>query len=170
MGEFMEYFDILNKDGSKTGQIAPKGKELSNGQYNLGVHAYIHNSKGDFLIQKRSYTKEFLPGGWDIHMGHVIAGETGREAIIREIYEELGISIEDVKFIKRITWEEEHHFIDIFAASKNIDISDLTLQKSEVEDVKYISKDEMIKLIARMDYRPKEYRDIMERYVKAIQK
>jgi 8-oxo-dGTP diphosphatase len=81
----MEYFDILNEEGIKNGEIAPKGEQLSNGQYYLAVHAYIHNSKGDFLLQKRSETKEFLPGAWDIHMGHVMAGETSETAIIREI-------------------------------------------------------------------------------------
>lgn len=59
----MEYFDILNRDGSKTGQIAPKDAPLSDNQYDLGVHAYIYNSNGEFLIQKRVDTKTFLPGG-----------------------------------------------------------------------------------------------------------
>lgn len=164
----MEYFDILNIDGSLSGQKALKGEVLSKGQYYLGAHAYIHNSKGEFLLQKRSKTKEFLPGGWDIHMGHVVTGETSETAIIREMYEELGIKIENVTFIKRIIWEKYHHFIDIFVVIKDIDICDLTLQKSEVEDVKYISKDEMVKLIRGMDYRPKEYRTVMEKYVREI--
>lgn len=164
----MEFFDILNKDGSNSGQVALKGELMSNGQYYLGVHAYLYNSKGDFLLQKRSETKDFLPGGWDIHMGHVVAGETSETAITRELREELGIKIENVTFIKRITWEKHNHFIDIYAACKDINICDLTLQKSEVEDVKYISRNEMINLIRSMDYRPKEYRTIMENYVSEI--
>lgn len=161
----MEYFDILNKDGSESGQIAPKGQELSNGQYYLGVHAYIHNSKGEFLIQKRSLAKEFLPGGWDIHMGHVMAGESSKAAMIREIHEELGINLEDVTLIKRVAWEKYNHFIDIYVACKDIDTSNLILQKSEVEDIKYVSSEDMIKLIRNMDYRPEEYRVFMESYV-----
>ena len=164
----MEYYDILNKDGSKTGRIAEKDQDPPEGQYDLGVHAYLYNSKGDFLLQKRSITKEFLPGGWDIHMGHVIAGETSKKAIIREIHEELGIELEDAAFIKRITWEKYNHFIDIYAACKDIDTCDLTLQESEVEDAKYISSDEMIKLIRKMDYRPEEYRIIMENFVRTL--
>jgi len=165
----MEYFDILNKDGSKSGLIAPKGQDMAEGQYYLGVHAYIHNSRGEFLLQKRSAKKDFLPGGWDIHMGHVMAGETSKEAIIREIHEELGVNLKDVTFIKRITWEKYNHFIDIYVVCKDIDTSSLELQKSEVEDVKYISRDEMIKLIRSMDYRPEEYRIVMENYVREMQ-
>jgi len=89
----MEHFDILYEDGSLSGKKAKKGESLKQGQYYLGAHAYIHNSKGGFLLQQRSETKDFLPGGWDIHMGHVMAGETSEEAIIREIHEELGIKM-----------------------------------------------------------------------------
>lgn len=164
----MEYFDILNRDGSRSGKTAPKGAELEADQYDLGVHAYIFNSKGEFLLQKRAEDKEFLPGGWDIHMGHVMAGETSKMAIIREIYEELGIKVDNIEFIKRILWEKYNHFIDIYAVCKDVDISDLTLQESEVQEVKYISKDEMLKLIRAMDYRPEEYRNTMENYVKGL--
>jgi isopentenyldiphosphate isomerase len=164
----MEYFDVLNRDGSKTGQIAPKDAPLADNQYDLGVHAYIYNSKEEFLIQKRVETKDFLPGGWDIHMGHVITGETSREAMLREIHEELGIKVHDITFIKRVLWEKYNHFFDIYVLCKDIDISNLTLQKSEVADIKYISKNEMLELISHMDYRPKEYRDAIWDYIKSI--
>ncbi|WP_425448338.1 NUDIX domain-containing protein [Dethiothermospora halolimnae] len=164
----MEYFDILKQDGSISGKIAPKGTELLEDEYYLGVHAYIHNSKGEFLLQKRSMKKEFLPGGWDIHMGHVMAGETSKIAIKREIKEELGIEVNNLKFLKQIVWEKHNHFIDMYISCKDIDLSDLILQKSEVEDVKYVPRDEMIDLIRSMDYRPKEYRDVIENYVREI--
>lgn len=164
----MEYFDILNKDGSQSGEIAPKDAPLGADQYDLGVHAYIHDSNGNFLIQKRKITKSFLPGSWDIHMGHVITGETSKDAIIREIHEELGIKINDITFIKRILWEKYNHFFDIYVLCKDIDLSQLTLQESEVDDAKYISAAEMIDLIRGMDYRPEEYRITMENYVKEI--
>ncbi|WP_346936586.1 NUDIX domain-containing protein [Clostridium sp.] len=164
----MEYFDILNRDGSKSGKIAPKDEELLEGQYDLGVHAYIHNSKGEFLIQKRAKTKQFLPGGGDIHMGHVMAGETSKEAIIREVDEELGIKIDNIAFIKRVLWEKYNHFIDIFVLCKDINISDLTIQKSELDDVKFISAEEMINLIKSMDYKPEEYRTFMNDYINEI--
>lgn len=55
----MEYFDILNKDGSVSGKTALKGELMANDQYYLGVHAYIHNSKGEFLLQKGLKQKIF---------------------------------------------------------------------------------------------------------------
>lgn len=161
----MEYYDILNKDGSLSGRIAPKGQEVGKDEYYLGVHAYIHNSKGEYLLQQRAFDKEFLPGGWDIHMGHVMAGETSREGIIREIYEELGVNIDKINFVKRILWEKYNHFIDIYVVCEDLVLEKLVLQKSEVVGVKYVSKNEMLELIRNMDYRPEEYRTVVEKYV-----
>ncbi|WP_291573884.1 hypothetical protein [Clostridium sp. UBA4548] len=46
----MEQFDILNKNGEPAGLTADKGTELKEGQYYLGVHAYIYNSPNEFLF------------------------------------------------------------------------------------------------------------------------
>lgn len=101
-------------------------------------------------------------------MGHVMMGETSETAIAREIHEELGIKIDNITFIKKILWEKYQHFIDIYVVNKDIYINDLTIQKSEVDEVKYISKNEMIKVIRSKDYRPDKYRKTIEEYVKAL--
>ncbi len=38
---FMEYFDILNKDESRSGKIAPKGESSPEGQYCTVIHKYM---------------------------------------------------------------------------------------------------------------------------------
>ena len=43
-------------------------------------------------------------------------------------------------FIDRIVLEKYNHIIDVYAIVKEINLNDLVLQKSEVEDVKYISR------------------------------
>jgi len=164
----MEYFDILNKDGSVSGLIAKKGDELSKGQYYLGVHIYIYNNNGEFLLQQRSRNKEFLPLGWDIHMGHVITGETSEQAIKREVLEEIGIAVENINCLGRVIWEVHNHMIDIYTLNQDINIEDIILQKSEVEAVKYVSKDEMLALIEKMDYRPLEYIEQVKSFVNGI--
>ena len=75
----MEQFDILDRNGNPKGLTACKGSALSYGEYYLGTHAYIFDSSPEFLIQQRSYDKAFLPGGWDVHLEHAIAGETSTE-------------------------------------------------------------------------------------------
>jgi isopentenyldiphosphate isomerase len=159
----MEQFDILDFSGERTGLTAYKGTLLSNGQYYLGVHAYICNSSNEFLIQQRALDKGFRPGGWDIHMGHVISGETSKTAIKREVQEEIGLKcrIGDFRFIGRTVWEAYHHMIDVYLIQTDFAVNELSLQKEEVIGVKVISLNDMLALIANMDYRPLEYREMV---------
>ncbi|MEN6314443.1 MAG: NUDIX domain-containing protein [Clostridiaceae bacterium] len=159
----MEQFDILNKNGEPTGITANKGTKLKDRQYYLGVHAYIYNSSNEFLLQQRAFSKAFLPGSWDIHMGHVVAGETSREGIIREIQEEIGLSFpqNDVHFVGRVFWESYHHIIDIYFLKIDFNISELSLQSEEVIGTKVISITDMLTLVSNMHYRPNEYREIV---------
>ena len=55
------------------------------------VHLHILNRAGDLYLQKRSMTKDLLPGYWDTAVGgHVDYGEQIEEALLREAGEELG--------------------------------------------------------------------------------
>ena len=156
----MEQFDILGMNGEPTGRTADKGTALIDGEYYLGVHAYIYNSRGEFLLQQRSYDKAFLPGGWDIVLEHVIAGETSKEGIIRGIKEEIGLSVpeNDVRFVKRFFWEIYHHIIDVYFLQMDFDINALKLQSTEVIAAKVVPKDEILEMVSKMYYRPAEYR------------
>ncbi|MBN1308375.1 MAG: NUDIX domain-containing protein [Chitinispirillaceae bacterium] len=54
----------------------------------------MRNSRGALLLQKRSPFKETFPGLWDISAaGHISAGDSSRETAVRELREELGISL-----------------------------------------------------------------------------
>jgi isopentenyldiphosphate isomerase len=159
----MEKFDILDVSGRPTGLIANKGTLLNEDQYYLGVHAYIYNTRNEFLLQQRALNKEFLPGGWDIHMGHVIAGESSAEGIAREIHEEIGLRFDrgDIRFVGRIVWEIYHHMIDIYFLRSDFAISQLSLQKEEVIGAKFVSQAVMLDLVSKMYYRPVEYRALV---------
>lgn len=163
----MEQFDVLDKYGASTGKIKEKGAHLREGEYYLGVHAYIHSSRQEYLLQQRAFSKDFLPGGWDIHMGHVMAGETSEEAILREIGEEIGLSCNpgSLHRIGRIIWEQYHHMIDVYVIETEFDIDELVVQEDEVIDIAKVTKEEMIAIVNGMDYRPKEYRHIILEYL-----
>lgn len=85
----MEYFDILNEDGEFTGNIASREDCHKNGFWHRAIYCFIFNKNGDVLLQKRSKTKKLWPSLWDVTAGgHVLAGEFGYQALIREIKEE----------------------------------------------------------------------------------
>ena len=156
----MERFDILDCNGRSTGRTMNKGEVLIDGEYYLGIHAYLMNSRGEFLLQRRALDKDFLPGSWEIHMGHAMAGETSGQSALRELYEELGLTfdIDDLRFVGRILWAEGHHMIDMYFVRCDAELSSLQLQPEEVIDVKWVSGDDMFRLIDSMDYRPLDYR------------
>ncbi len=165
----MEYFDIYTADGCRTGKTAAKGTPCGDGEYYLGVHIYLYDSQGRFLLQRRSLSKKFLPGAWETHLGHAEAGESSTDTAIREISEELSVRLhpEDLTHILRLVWNEEHHIIDVFfCRTENIEISRLHWQKEEVMDVKWVSKEEILDFIHDMDYRPIEYREAVLQYIK----
>lgn len=155
-----EQFDILDISGTPTGIVADKGAKLRDGEYYLGVHAYIYNADGEFLLQQRSYNKSFLPGGWDVLLEHVIAGETSMEGVVRGLAEEVGLSApeSDIRLVRRFIWSEYHHIVDVYFVRVNFDVSELSLQSGEVIGAKMVSKDDMLELVSGMDYRPVEYR------------
>jgi len=165
----IEQFDILDVTGKPTGITADKGTKLQDGQYYLGIHVYVYNSCGKFLLQQRSYNKKFLPGGWDILCEHVIAGETSREGALRGLREEIGLHVPeaDLHFVERMRWEADHHIVDIYFAKADFTPDELTLQSSEVISAKMVSLEEMLALISQMDYRPTEYRQFMKEFLHA---
>lgn len=56
--------------------------------------AFLFDKRGRLLLQRRSATKLTEPGRWDASVGgHVGVGERPEEAILREIQEEVGLSL-----------------------------------------------------------------------------
>lgn len=160
----MEQFDVLDRAGRPTGLTANKGTILPDEHYYLGIHAYILNSRNSFLVQQRAFDKEFLPGGWDVHLGHVIAGESSVDCAIREIREEIGLDVlpDELRLVARVLWDGYHHMIDIYFVNIEYSIQTLILQESEVIGAKEVSINEMLDMVAAMDYRPTEYREIVK--------
>lgn len=65
---------------------------------------FIRNNKGQLWIPRRTMNKKIAPGGLDYSMGgHIGAGETYEQGVVREIEEELGLSLtpQDLKFITK---------------------------------------------------------------------
>ena len=159
----MEQFDVLDKNGNPTGMTADKGASLAHGQYYLGAHAYIYNPQNEFLLQRRALHKKLLPGAWDIHMGHVAAGETSKSCIIREIGEEIGLSFpyDNIRFIGRIVWEREQHMVDIYFLQVDFKLDELELDREEVIGVKAVSAVDMLAVLSSAHFRPLDYRQLV---------
>lgn len=102
----MELWDVLDENGIKTGRLVERGKSLERGDYHLVVFVWIVNSEGNFLISKRSQHKSGA-GKWETVGGAVIAGETSLQSALREVKEELALTLkaEEGIFIKRLKFD-----------------------------------------------------------------
>ena len=91
----MEYLDILDENGKRTGQTAPRKEVHSKGLWHKGFQIWIINSKKELLVQRRSKNKDVYPNKLYISIGgHPISGEDEKEGIRREFEEEIGVKLD----------------------------------------------------------------------------
>jgi 8-oxo-dGTP pyrophosphatase MutT (NUDIX family)/predicted GNAT family N-acyltransferase len=94
-----EIWDVLDKDGNKTGRYLERGRKMATGDYHLAVHVWKHNGKGEWLIDKRTPRNpdDVSDGKWETTGGAAVAGEDSLTAALRETKEELGLDLDPAK-------------------------------------------------------------------------
>lgn len=151
-----EFFEVLDEKGKYTGEIASRQKCHKKGLWHKAVVAFIINSNEEVLLQKRSANKKLWPNTWDVTAGgHVLKGELGFQAAIRETKEELGVELDknEMTFLGSSISSNikgdiiNNHFNEYYIVNKDIDETKLILQKEEVSEVRWISKEKIIEKI-----------------------
>lgn len=134
----MEKRDLYDINRNLIGETIFKGEKIPTNRYILVVLVFIQNSKGQFLIQKRSKEKD---GKYGSTGGHPKSGETSLDGIISEISEELGLSVfpEGLELVYSGREDSTQVFFDTYYMKKDLNISDLVLQKEEVDFVEWDS-------------------------------
>ncbi len=142
----MEKRDLYDKDRNLTGETIFKGETIPEGKYIIVILVTIQNSKGKFLVQKRSKQKD---GKYAFTGGHVKTGETSIEGMMAEIKEEIGLTVkpEELELIFSGREDKAQVFFDLYYMKKDLNISDLVLQEEEVESVQWNTIEEIEKLI-----------------------
>ena len=155
----MEYFDIVDESGLPTGETVSRAAAHRDGIRHRTDHVWVVRKNGpgyDILLQKRRMEKDSFPGLYDTSSaGHIPAGEEPLPSALRELAEELGIRAkpEELRYAGtfRIRYEEEFHaqpFRDnevttVFVYAQPVDIRDLVLQETEVEEVRWFGLEEV---------------------------
>ncbi len=142
-----EFWDIYDKDRVKTERLHRRGDKMQSGDYHLAVHVCIFNSKGELLIQQRQSYKKGWTNMWDITVGgSAVAGDSSSQAAEREVLEELGLKIDLSGIRPRFTMNFSEGFDDYYIIEMDVDISKLKLQKEEVKQVRFVSKEEALRM------------------------
>lgn len=144
----MELWDLYTKDREKLAETMERGVPHPVGKYRLVVHIAIFNSRGEMLVQQRQADKFGWPSMWDISAsGSVITGETTSMAAERELGEELGLPISFADRRPALTVHFPEGLGDVFLLEKDVDLSTLTLQKEEVQAVRWATEEEILRMI-----------------------
>ena len=155
----MEYLDIVSEDGNPTGETVDRDTAHREGILHRTAHVWVVREGNDgyeILLQKRSMNKDSFPGLYDTSSaGHIPAGADFVESAIRELSEELGIDATPGQLnyagMFRIQYEKMFHermFKDnevtkVYVYMEPVEIDGLTLQESEVEEVRWFNLDEV---------------------------
>lgn len=156
-----EYIDIVDEQGNPTGKSELKSVIHQKGYYHHTAHIWFYTTNGDILLSQRSAKKTICPLIWDVSVaGHIDAGETPKQAAIRETEEEIGLIITEKDLYKIGVFEcfqtyesgiIDNEFHNTFIAELNNPLSKLVLQEEEVESIKLVSFDAFEALIKNID-------------------
>ena len=140
----MEKFELLDKDGNRTGKIMTGSdiddkSRIPKGYYVAIVGVLIINDNNEVLLEKRSMIKKIDPGKWGMCGGKIDYNEEPIDAGIRETYEEIGILLDKSEMKLLCVNKSETAYFNIFYVRKNIDINDCKLQKEEVDELRYFN-------------------------------
>ena len=88
-----EIFDVVNERDEVIGR-APRSEVHARGLRHRATHVLVFNPRGEVFLQKRSIMKDRQPGMWDSSAsGHLNSGEGYDACAVREVREELGVTL-----------------------------------------------------------------------------
>lgn len=167
----MEYLDILDENGNKTGEVKLKKEVHDKGLWHRTVHVWFLNSKGELLLQLRG-VKDAYPDYWDISAaGHIISGDDSIGSAIKETKEELGIALipKQIEFLGTVKISVvlnngtyyNNEYNDVYLVKSDLNPTEFKFIDGEVKEVKWIPWVELKKWVTekRADLvpHPEEY-------------
>ncbi len=142
----VEYNDIYNAQRQPTGKLHRRGKPWKPGEFGLVVCVWVYDGEGKLLLTRRAPGKSFA-GTWENSGGAAKAGETSRQAIARELFEETGIRAEEKEFELLDSDRDEHTLYDFYCLRRQTPIEEIVLLPGETDDVQWADFDKIHQMI-----------------------
>lgn len=142
----MEFNDIYDRDRHLTGRKHLRGTPWRRGEYGLIVCVWVYDGRGKLLLTRRAPEKSF-PGTWENSGGAAQAGESSRQAIARELFEETGIRAKPADFELLDTRRDKDSFFDFYCLKNDTPLDRIVLQKGETTAVKWATFEEVHRMI-----------------------
>jgi 8-oxo-dGTP pyrophosphatase MutT (NUDIX family) len=158
----MEELQVFDINGNLINKKVVRGDTPTGSDYIMIVYVFIKNSDNKYLLERNATS-----GMWVIPGGHVCDTDP-KESVKRECKEELGIDI-DINNLKHISMLNRHNrLFNLFYIELDTDINQIKLQKEEVEDVNYFTKEEIERLIENKEFRENNI-EFFEELIKYLQ-
>lgn len=161
-----EYWDLYDGAGQLTGEKHLRGTAVPKGKFHKVVHIWIQNSKGELLMQKRSDTVDNCPGEWATTGGSVQAGEEPLTTAVRELSEELGLTVSAEELQYCLMVRRKDAFCYVYVLKKDVPAKSLSLQECEVAAAEWMSPETMDRMVAERTMHRYVYREMLDLYFK----
>ena len=140
-----ELWDLYDKFRQKTGRFHERGKPVPEGYLHIIIHVWIRDREGRYLMSQRHPKKSF-PLMWECTGGAVIAGEDSLTGAMREVKEELGVTLDrDKGVLFKSECQESHKvFYDVWLFQYDQE-GPLVLQPEEVVAARWMNENEIRK-------------------------
>ena len=133
-----ELNDVYDEHRNLTGKVHRRGTPWQPGEYGVVVCVWVYDGHGHLLLTRRANGKSFA-GTWENSGGAVKAGETSRQAIARELFEETGICADPEEFEFLDTDRERNMFYDHYCVQREIPLKEIVLLPGETDGCMWAS-------------------------------
>lgn len=148
---YMQDVIYVNERDEEIGQGTIR-HAVENGIIKRVVQVFLFNKEGTILIQKRTPTTPASPNRWNASTaGHVDVGETYREAMLRELHEEIGVADVALTEVGRAYMEEANdgivrkYFCTVYSGVYD---GPFELNLSEAAELKWVQPSELARWLA----------------------
>lgn len=142
----MERIDIYDKNGNRTGIVKDRSEPLQDGEYILAVGMWITDKENRILLTQRSLEKRWAPGKWENTAGHVQAGESCEQAIVRELLEETGLAVSQEQLVHLGSAASGRYFGENYGVRLHVPVEDIHFQKGETCGAKWVTFEEFVEM------------------------
>jgi 8-oxo-dGTP diphosphatase len=158
----MEIWDAYRENGTLVGCDLVRGDDIPNGLFHLVSEILVKHTDGMYLLMQRDWEKPNYPGLFEASAsGSVLKGENAYNAAIRELKEETGIEVNELKPIYKIVRKDTIFYG--YICETDCDKNSITLQNGETISYLWLSKEDLFKF-ANSDKYVQTHKNRLEEY------
>jgi isopentenyldiphosphate isomerase len=157
-----ELVDIVDEDDRVVATVTRR-EMRARGLLHRSTYVLLRNAAGQFLVHRRTDTKDVYPGAYDVFSGGVCAaGESYDECARREVAEEFAVRGVELRFLFRHRYRGPGAAVwgAVYEAQWN---GSVRHQESEVAWSGWVARDELERMLGERDFCP-DSREIFARW------